>query len=386
MRKERIKNKWKLYVHRNQINGKVYVGITSKSVEERWGYQGNGYKPHKNHKPTHFWRAIKKYGWNNFDHMIILDNLSQDEAELLEQQYIQLFDSLENGYNSTVGGCVGSKGYKHTEEDKKKMSEIHKKWIPTEEWYKNVSESHKCKRPVICLETGQIYDNPSKCAEKLNISSDGIKRACNNKIHSTNGLHFQFADTEYKSIAEIENTRGNNKKAIVCLETGEEFESIKECSLKTNIDRKAINKALRMNYATKGLHFKYADEDKTLDSIKEYHDDFSSNKVKCIETGEIFPNITECAEKFNTYNSSIYSVCSGKRGSIYGYHFEFINYKPRIRQVICEDTGEIFKNMGECAKQYNLNVRKLSYVLRNGNGKLNNYTFRFYDEIEEESA
>lgn len=55
-----------VYCHENKINHKRYVGITCTKPEKRWGTNGQRYK-----ECPHFWHAIQKYGWDNFDHMIL---------------------------------------------------------------------------------------------------------------------------------------------------------------------------------------------------------------------------------------------------------------------------------------------------------------------------
>ena len=56
-------------------SGKVYIGITSRTPEARWGKDGVEYKLNK-----HFWNAIQKYGWDNFDHEILCTNLNYEDA------------------------------------------------------------------------------------------------------------------------------------------------------------------------------------------------------------------------------------------------------------------------------------------------------------------
>lgn len=92
--------RFSVYVHVSPT-GKVYVGITSAAPEKRWGASGNGYKDN-----YHFWSAICKYGWDNFEHKIVAENLSLKDACDLEVELISQYDSMnpERGYNQTTGG------------------------------------------------------------------------------------------------------------------------------------------------------------------------------------------------------------------------------------------------------------------------------------------
>lgn len=160
-------NNYCLYVHTNKINRKVYIGITN-NTERRWRNNGIEYKPKKeNTRP--FWNAICKYGWDNFEHDIIFNNLSYEDACELEKYYIKLANSTNNnyGYNVAIGGNgghiykehpKGMKGKTHTDEWKnehsKKMSGENnpfygKTWTnethPKGMKYKHHTEESKCK-------------------------------------------------------------------------------------------------------------------------------------------------------------------------------------------------------------------------------------------------
>ena len=108
-------SRWTVYCH-TCPNGKKYIGITSYSVNVRWGNGGNKYKKQP------FYGAIKKYGWNNIKHEIILENLSKEEAENKEIELIKKYKTLvsENGYNCATGGGVNF-GFKLSEEAKEKI-------------------------------------------------------------------------------------------------------------------------------------------------------------------------------------------------------------------------------------------------------------------------
>lgn len=107
-----------VYIHKNKINEKIYVGQTSKDVWARWGLEGQQYC----YSETKFSKAIAKYGFDNFEHTVVQSNLTKEEANNLEQQLIKQYDSFANGYNSTLGGDGGGfLGHKHSEESIKKM-------------------------------------------------------------------------------------------------------------------------------------------------------------------------------------------------------------------------------------------------------------------------
>lgn len=152
---------WCVYRH-VAPNGKMYVGITSQRLSKRWN-NGQGYKKNK-----YFTRAIEKYGWDNINHEVLMDNLTQEQASLAERIFIGYWDltnpgkgyNLEagghNGYNATeesrrkmseskMGLYVGEKnpmyGKRHTDKSKRKMSESLMGRVITDEWRQRISEA-----------------------------------------------------------------------------------------------------------------------------------------------------------------------------------------------------------------------------------------------------
>lgn len=99
-----------VYKHVNKYNGKVYIGMTSKTLSKRMnsGYYDNKY----------FHSDIIKYGWEGFDSVVIASNLSIDEAEQLEIDLIKEFNSTNSdyGYNKSIGGLRKHKGCKMSNE------------------------------------------------------------------------------------------------------------------------------------------------------------------------------------------------------------------------------------------------------------------------------
>lgn len=92
---------FKLYAHINRINMKIYIGQTCReNVNVRWS-NGNGYK-----RNSHFWNAIQKYGWDNFDHVILFEVNTPEEANLCEEYLINKYNTTNPnyGYNILSGG------------------------------------------------------------------------------------------------------------------------------------------------------------------------------------------------------------------------------------------------------------------------------------------
>ena len=193
-----------VYQHRNKINGKIYIGITMQEPEKRWGSNGCNYK-----SSPHFYAAIQKYGWDNFEHNILFTNLTKEKACQKEQELIKNFNSMDRnfGYNSTSGGDIfvmnketkqkisqammgnknglghpcseekkikiskAQKGREFTAEHKEKLSEAAKKrHVPcSDEKKKKLSQNYPNKKQVYCQELDTVYESVQECARQLNL-------------------------------------------------------------------------------------------------------------------------------------------------------------------------------------------------------------------------
>lgn len=77
-------------------DGKIYVGQTSQSIEERWK-NGEGYRGQDVYVP------IILEGWHNIQKEILHTGLTEEQANKLEKFYIKKFNSVEKGYNKNYG-------------------------------------------------------------------------------------------------------------------------------------------------------------------------------------------------------------------------------------------------------------------------------------------
>lgn len=152
-----------IYLHRNKLNGKCYVGQTVKDNPNRRWQNGTGYKGN-----SKFYNAIQKYGWDNFEHIILETNVPLTELNKRENYWINYYDCINNGYNL----LYSSEENTHHSYSEDMKIRIRKGW--TSELRKKQSErytgngnpmfgSHRTgknspnKRAVVCINTGQIF-------------------------------------------------------------------------------------------------------------------------------------------------------------------------------------------------------------------------------------
>ena len=215
-----------VYQHKNKINGKIYIGITSQKPEDRWGSQGCNYK-----SSPHFYSAIQKYGWDNFEHNILFTDLTKEQACLKEQELIKEYNSMnrEFGYNSTSGGDIftmneetkqkisqamignqnglghpcseeekekisnAQKGRKFTEEHKQKLSEAAKnRHVPCSEEKKQILKEKSHKKSVYCEELDKIFESVQECSRQLGIPATNISKLCNGRGKTLKGYHLKY--------------------------------------------------------------------------------------------------------------------------------------------------------------------------------------------------
>lgn len=159
-------------------NGKRYYGATNQSINRRWRPNGEGYKT----QPC-FMKVIQKYRWDNIQHIVVAKGLTKEEAYWLEIELIKAWDTTnpDKGYNLAEGG-LGCKGYKHTEDAKKKLS--------TSMNGKYIGKNHPQAKSIICITTGRIFDTARDGAKYYGMSSaSNITKCCRGKQKSAGKLN-----------------------------------------------------------------------------------------------------------------------------------------------------------------------------------------------------
>lgn len=209
-----------VYMHENKINHKKYIGITCQKPTQRWR-GGKGYKIGL------FKKAIDKYGWNNFNHIVLYEHLTKEDACLKEQELIKQYNTMDNnyGYNLCEGGNL-TLGYHHTKDSKLKMSKSKKgmydgknnpmygrSGILAPMYGKHLTEEHKrkiseAKKGKANYHTKTLYkkvdqydldgnyiktwESISSIEKELDIKGTHISRVCRGKRKTTGGYIFKY--------------------------------------------------------------------------------------------------------------------------------------------------------------------------------------------------
>lgn len=91
-----------IYKITNQINGKLYIGKTNRTIQERFKEHCRDYLKRGNEKRP-LYSAMKKYGIRNFS-IELIEECALNEAETREKYWIEFYGSFKYGYNATLGG------------------------------------------------------------------------------------------------------------------------------------------------------------------------------------------------------------------------------------------------------------------------------------------
>lgn len=219
-------------------NGKVYIGITCQKPQYRWR-GGEGYRHNE-----HFHNAILKYGWDNFKHEILFENLTQAEASSKEIELIALHKSnlREFGYNIENGGYYSS----ICDETRQKISQAMKGKCVGEKHHahgKMRSEEHR-RHLSEALKGKTIKEETRK---KISESTKGEK-SCHFGKHHTEETKRKISD----ALKGKPSTRITHFKRVVCIETNVIYGSIPEASQKTGVRKSSIYACCNGNYKTAG--------------------------------------------------------------------------------------------------------------------------------------
>ena len=280
--------KYLIYMHTNKFNNKKYIGQTCEDPERRWRKDGKGYR-----ECPLFWKAIQAYGWDNFDHEIIEENLSVEEAEEREIYWIAYYDTFDNpdkGYNLTPGGGNYMQQLWGMPEYREKMCQAFR-------------EARK-----------KSWENPDFREKALNNLISGVKRV--------------WADPEWrkKRIEAITGDKNPNAKCVINIDTGKRFTTISEAAKWAGLNCiSGIGECCKGKQKSSGfhptlgyrLHWCFEGEEDKID-FKALEEERGKHKntinVKCLENNRIFKDANEAGRWAGLKNGdSVRKCCLNKQ-------------------------------------------------------------------------
>lgn len=258
-----------IYRHKTP-NGKVYIGQTKKAPHDRWKANGLGYTCHEH---GFFWKAIRKYGWENIRHEILAEGLSKEDADRLEKFFIALYqsDQREYGYNATSGG---TSGYVYSEQSKRNISEGLKRHYkecgkPDASKARAVLQKKQARKVAQYNLAGikiAVFDSAMQAESLTGISHKRINQCvCLERNKSAGGYMWRYAEDAPDKIPRYKENSCQREIILLNRQGIEQsrYKSIKEAARKTGFSYGTIQNSLNNKYkeqpSMRGFRFIYAE-------------------------------------------------------------------------------------------------------------------------------
>ena len=317
-------------MHKNKINDKVYIGITSRDAKDRWGLNGSGY----GEQQIAFKNAIDKYGWDGFEHIIIAENLTRQEASEMEISLIDTYKSNcrryynpSYGYNMTDGG-EGTSGRMCTEETKKKIGAKAKERLSNPENHPWFGRSHT-----------------EESREKMSKIRKG-RPALNKGVKVSEEIRKKLSESRKGTNVGVNNPNYGHGKAVVQLDKNgmliAEYSTISEASRATDVEVSCISACcLGKTQTAFGYQWIYKTD---YDPTKSYV--FVNKRIKPVvqldKDGSFineYGSISEAEKETGIDNRFISTVCKDRRRTAHGFHWMYKEDYEKLTQQ--NDLNEI---------------------------------------------
>ena len=396
-----------IYKITNIVDGKVYIGQTNVNFENR--EYAHRYELSKGiHKNTHLQSAANKYGLENF----VFEKIQEcdtEELDALETLWINLFNSTNrsNGYNFEGGG---SKNKTAHDETRRKLSLKGKAFSKTSKGRALIRKraqaaaGHKNynAKKVICINDKKVFGCIRYASEYYNVNRSDVSAVCRGLRISVSDLQFAyFEEGKIYELKERKSTAGkdnHNARKVICIDTGEIFNTMTEAAQKFGLNMKNICQVCRGDkLSTGGLQFAYFEEHKEYKlkelPVHEKGNHPCARKIICINDKKIFSSVIEASEYYGITYQNLHQVVLGKNKATqsedgkwlqFAYYEEGKTYKLKAideskikkpKKVICLTTNQVFESTNQAAEIMGVNQSKISMVC---NGK-RSYTGKLPD-------
>lgn len=272
--------------------GKIYIGCTGTSVEKRWR-KGRGYR-----RGLPIREAILHYGWKNFQHEILCENLTKEEAEKLEKWFIDWYDSTDpaKGYNRFLGG-LGKGAH---------MSEFTKK-LSSEAKYRLYDEHPEIKEKIRQTVKAAFASDPDyrrrvgKGVLKAYEKDPNLRKRMSEKAERL------WRDPTYRE----RTSAGRREVCVMNFDLAERTQASHKSYYNTHPKRREEISLQMRTYLSDPANRAFVVSDSR------------AKPVRCVETGVVYPS-QRSAEK-DTGFAGIHKACSGRQSTAGGYHWCYVS-------------------------------------------------------------
>lgn len=226
--------------------GKVYIGVTTKSLNNR---KSAHYSAAFKHAKNKFHIALTKYQKNSIIWEEIVSCFNYEDMKYLEKYFINYYNSYNKGYNSTLGGD-GVPGLFITEERRKDLS------------LKSTGKNNPRFGVTLSDETKLKISKGNKGKIK-GIKKFFTKEHCQNISKAKKGRPFKGKGVSFLNKKHTDNTKelmrdkSKTKINVYCKTTNIFYKSIISAANDNSIDFSFLSKKLRKanECCVKGLVF-----------------------------------------------------------------------------------------------------------------------------------
>lgn len=288
------------FVYKSEVANKVYVGKTITKLEAR-------IKTHINHafeqnSKTLICQALrtldKESAYNSFS---VLEVIEEDTYEKLEERLCERENFWMDKLNS-----IFPNGYN-----------VNRSFPCKKRVVKTQPPREKVMRAVVCLDTGESFKSMADAAKSVGVDISAVYHCLKGINNTAGGKHWRYADGEYHECTRPEGckNRASQSKPVMCKETGIRYPSAGEAARQTGISSPSILKCAHGEViSASGFKWGFIVNGEPVYKVRH---DRNKQRIMCLETGEIFDSISDCARSLGdkdagTLQSTIKLGCRHK--------------------------------------------------------------------------
>lgn len=321
-----------IYIIENIKNGKRYVGSAKNLLDRAYGHLRT-LKLNKHHN----FHLQKSFNENGIDSFVFYILFYMEKNLLIEyEQKVMDHYKLSNhdfGYNicPNAGNRIGIVRRPETIKKIKESKKFTREQIEER-------RTRLCKDKILCIQTKEIFSSIIEIVEKMGLSRIVILRCFKTPYRTAGGYRFIKIPKEY---------------------------------IESNIE----------NYISEYNH--------QLSIYKENNKYRSKRpKIICNETGLVYKNGYEAADKMGIRAGSVYESLNQSNLKINGYSFSYVekfedmDESKNYMEFICHETGDIFFSVREASRVLNLRESYIYRCLNKYRNSTSGYSFSYSDNIK----